>query len=917
MPAQAPAVESSGSVAEKKKKAKKKKGSKQGKPEPSKELSVIPKPQKAPALPEWRLGRYVGGRYSQLDPVYSKDERYLFLVSNNQLKIFSTATSLWVRTIIVGATHSGHPSPIIDYCLDPRNDEQVFTATGSRILLWNWTDGKLIGRWSPGAVSLERIAVAAGEPKEQSITVYVAGMDMATKMQSIRRLKLEPSRKAESQELFNFPKGLTEMLVADNGNIICLTIKSQLWVAKSRDNRWSIRKFNTPEKLTCMDILPAQARGKKKDAPVTGGHVVVGDSHGVIYVFHDVLAGLDNSKKEEIVPRKLHWHRGAVASVKWTLEGEYIISGGEETVLVLWQLETGHKQFLPHLGSPIQNIVVSPQGTSYAVALADNSVMSLSTTELTPTANVAGIQSIVQKRTEDTGVRTVPCVLHPTITNHLLIAAPSDQSNPDSACPYLQTFDTASDRHISRQALARTNATTINISPEHHVVREPSITSLAITFDGEWLASVDEWNPPKPESPLPDNATGGQGLKREVFLKFWRWNARRKEWDLVTRVDSPHPSLDSTGDESILDLAPLPGSHGFVTVGTDGIARIWRPKDRNRPGATMTGLTNWSCRKNINFNTPHNALAILNGKSKSSPEETLLSKWGSIAVSQDASVFAIATPDASLRDTTIHIVDPNTGAIPLTLSGLALGPDAKVDLTDRFLILAGTQKILVWDLAANSPVFEHIISELCPKATTDPTIHLAIDHRAQTFAVSISTASEKKKDKYIHKTRAAHLYVFRPSNAQPVWSGFTHTRVAALKPVPAGKGFMLLDVNARVQFLSPPGVAIDAEYAGAATTVIGPEDIEKRLEELYLGSWKPLKKTTAPEQDQDVDMMDVDDDDGAPVVARQRLEEIFDEVPTYASGPVLDQFERVFDLFMVAASKVNEPENEGMSLVVA
>ena len=79
--------------------------------------------------------------------------------------------------------------------------------------------------------------------------------------------------------------------------------------------------------------------------------------------------------------------------------GNYIISGGTETVLVLWQLDTGKQQFLPHLSATIQNVVVSPTGTSYAVQLSDNSTMVLSTAELKPTANVAGIQaSVVQSR---------------------------------------------------------------------------------------------------------------------------------------------------------------------------------------------------------------------------------------------------------------------------------------------------------------------------------------------------------------------------------------------------------------------------------------------------------------------------------------------------------------------------------------
>src|SRR6478609_4538449 len=70
-----------------------------------------------------------------------------------------------------------------------------------------------------------------------------------------------------------------------------------------------------------------------------------------------------------------------------------MISGGSENALVLWQLDTGKKDFLPHLAASVENITVSANGSSYAVHLDDNSVMVLSTAEMKPTAYIAGIQS--------------------------------------------------------------------------------------------------------------------------------------------------------------------------------------------------------------------------------------------------------------------------------------------------------------------------------------------------------------------------------------------------------------------------------------------------------------------------------------------------------------------------------------------
>src|SRR5690242_11767197 len=78
---------------------------------------------------------------------------------------------------------------------------------------------------------------------------------------------------------------------------------------------------------------------------------------------------------------------------KLTSVGHYLISGGFETVLVIWQLSTGKQQTLPHLTAAVESIVVSPQGASYAVTLANNSVLVLSTSELEAKTNIVGMQS--------------------------------------------------------------------------------------------------------------------------------------------------------------------------------------------------------------------------------------------------------------------------------------------------------------------------------------------------------------------------------------------------------------------------------------------------------------------------------------------------------------------------------------------
>ena len=70
----------------------------------------------------------------------------------------------------------------------------------------------------------------------------------------------------------------------------------------------------------------------------------------------------------------LHWHAHALDALTFSDDGAYMISGGEEAVLVLWQMQSGHKHFLPRIGSPIRTITIAKHSNLYALNCADNTI---------------------------------------------------------------------------------------------------------------------------------------------------------------------------------------------------------------------------------------------------------------------------------------------------------------------------------------------------------------------------------------------------------------------------------------------------------------------------------------------------------------------------------------------------------------
>ena len=61
-----------------------------------------------------------------------------------------------------------------------------------------------------------------------------------------------------------------------------------------------------------------------------------------------------------------HWHQQAVGALAFTPDAAYLLSGGAEAVLVLWQLASGTKQFLPRLGGPLRSFDICPSDPALA-----------------------------------------------------------------------------------------------------------------------------------------------------------------------------------------------------------------------------------------------------------------------------------------------------------------------------------------------------------------------------------------------------------------------------------------------------------------------------------------------------------------------------------------------------------------------
>ncbi|KAG0643652.1 WD40-repeat-containing domain protein [Tuber brumale] len=870
----------------------------------------------------WRMSSALGGRFLPLDMVFSQDEKFFLLAHSCSLKIYSTKTSLQVREFNL----DGKPSEVItSFKLDPLDSSKVYISTSaSTICFVDWTTGKLVKSWQLSNIrTIQRLAICMDEKREDDKTcgiLYVSGSRSKNSSIMIQRVKLSPSVAPIEDRVYVVPNPspVECMQVLDQGNIVTAIAGNALIIGNRNTEEdssvkkpWGVfRHYPMSFHLACMDAyLPSEpdtinhkgGRSNRESGREANrlGDVVVGDNQGALHLFHNVLRVKGLPKGSPVIS-KMHWHRSRVQAVKWALDGKYIISGGSETVLVIWQLGTGFKQFLPHLGATIQNITISPKGSSYGVGFADNSVMVLSTTEFKPTSSVTGIQSRVFHLEKGIKYPKFTCVMHPTLPNRLLLASPSSQTDPYSSASSLQTFDISSNRQIHRQALTKNNITSVNHGPDEYKIKEPDLPHLAITKDGKWLASIDEWKPPKKRSFRPNedghSSQEDDSDQSEVSLKFWKWSEKSLSWELATIIKSPHPSSNGTRPEEVLDLVAAPKTHLFATLAGDGSIRLWKPKVR-RDGARLRGedseITVWSCRKVIKFSKGKKEQQVLaqNLLSGVSPQKPW---WGSAAFSEDNSVIAAAVPNSLGDDSAIYLADPSSGTIAHFLSGLQVGKAAEIAILERYLIILGTSKLLVWNMVNGTVQWEFSLKTLL--SADSPVTHLAVDYVSQTFALTVS-----QRD-----AQSPKIFIFEAPHPTPVHVqnfGYGY-QIMALIATDTGKGYVTLDNQARAHCLSPilagPVQRIPAEDEEEEQEALPvTEEDEPKIGTLSGAYLSTTTHTTSAEDRMDLDCAK---NDGVVdhVVSREALEDILDSTPSYAIGSLEYIFDQVLQLFAKA-----------------
>ncbi|EJD03775.1 uncharacterized protein FOMMEDRAFT_167102 [Fomitiporia mediterranea MF3/22] len=608
---------------------------------------------------EWPWMTLAESNVCSRPPVFTIDGNYFFSIIGAAVRIYSVATGKVVSTLSsssMGSSASrvtsgeGHSDVITSAILNPENPFQLLTASlDGDIKIWDFLDAVLlqtihVGRpishmCSHGKFKGQVFIAVPTKLKKFSSQAHDKGNTM------IYRISLTPRESTSSQHTkpseivrVGKTKATVSMGISPSGSWLVVIAGHKAYVSPTSSPESGFTKFVSPEKLTSFAFHPIE------------DYFATGDEKGHIrlwYCLNDQMTA-NTAGERRAQTTTMHWHAHALTSLSFTRNGAYLLSGGEESVLVIWQLQSGKKEFLPRLGSPILNITVrtTDEGEEYLLGLADGTYLFINPGSLSVSRSISRIR-LDPKGMGRPPHTPVPLTAHSRTSTLILPASyPSSLQIFSPSTSELSELEISSSNRVSRRDTKDIEAARVDF--------------VAVSPSGDWMATID----------VRDNE---EEFSAEMNLKIWQWDSLA--WSLNTRIDRPH------GSKKIVAIGFSPLSEGsndglLMTVGLDGNVKIWCKQSIN----SKTGLVEdfWINRSNFTFRNEV-------------PSDACWSPDGSALAVCFGRQIALYDPYTS------HLLDCLT-----TMDVRNIWQIRFVGKSGRYVLASGRNNIVLWDLVTRA-----------------------------------------------------------------------------------------------------------------------------------------------------------------------------------------------------------------------
>eukprot|EP00117_Sycon_ciliatum_P020176 scpid46314/ scgid18051/ WD repeat-containing protein 75 len=429
-------------------------------------------------------------------PVFSANAEFVYCCSGNTVRVYSAKSGRFVRSL-----RDGHTGYVTGITLNPRNCFQVITCgEDGNVVVWD-TDGGIL-KVSGFGEPLTDIALLSSEQQdrvfclqEKSNNDYslfwfdLASMTMSAASPSSEKITDGPKAK----HLFDLPEPRQQRIVVNKATssvVVCSRKNIYMWSCV----RHQLTKLSSSFGITCVASHPSQAC------------IATGCAGGQIKLWYKIADGASQVESVDF-----HWHSHAVMDLAFTHDGSYLLSGGEESVLVAWRLEDAGstKKFLPRLGAPLKHITSSPSDDLRAISHADNVIRMVSGNTCSPMYAIGGLLKVF---TGDRYGNRLPAglVVHHSQSGLVL----------NGASGMLQIYDPFADKPFFDVDVVCANYVAPSLEK---IVPFPVVNHVAMSDDGMWLATVEHWQRP--------------GFAPSQQLKFWHFSRKAGQFKPISHVD--------------------------------------------------------------------------------------------------------------------------------------------------------------------------------------------------------------------------------------------------------------------------------------------------------------------------------------------------------------------------------------------
>ncbi|XP_057726673.1 uncharacterized protein LOC130942019 [Arachis stenosperma] len=555
-----------------------------------------------------------GQNYVSSPPVFSNDGNRVLVCTGNTVSIFSSSTGLQVSSL------EGHTAPVTSVVVVPATDILCYCWTSSfdgTVRYWDFSVPEMVKKLDLGMPIFSMVIPSflgsseENNAKTANVFAYVSVHD--GKAWQIRKCSLTNYQKVGKLVLKETER-LEPLIISPSGKFLGIKDKRKLhiWKLPRVESDLAVAKKITLHHTKTITVLAFHPTERTVAAGDVTGRILIWRGFGTQkFLNHsgsnNRISMNDGEDKNGVRQNDdaescsaWHWHSAGVCLLSFSPDGAYLYSGGKEGVLVLWQLDSGKKKFLPRIGSPLLYFIESPDPSLSLISCADNQIHMLKTPSMEIIKSISGIKPPLsyQEICESfSGKAAFDCTSG-------LVAVQTENYG-------IQFYSLFANRGVYEVQVCERN---------HQPVDEVTVavTLVELSGDGSIMGTV--------EIKLPEEGVGGL-----VSLKFWDLDSDTKRFSVSTVIYEPHR------DAHISAIAFHPTRRMAVSSSYGGDFKIWVCKegDIQQKGQALQN-SGWMCH------------AVGSYKNKAMRAATF---------SADGSVLAVAA------DTVITLWDPDKNVL--------------------------------------------------------------------------------------------------------------------------------------------------------------------------------------------------------------------------------------------------------------